>query len=223
MRLCTKCKVSKPLTEFFAGAGYKDGFRRQCKACCSQANNARGKANRRRKCGKCRKVKDASEFARSKNNACWCKDCCAESARKWRAGNPELVAAQNRRWQEDAGYKARMQEYGRRHRLFRRYGVTVKAYDDLFNRQGGLCAICREPPSTENSRWGLLQVDHCHVTGAVRGLLCGPCNMGLGNFKDDLSRLESARSYLNSSSAEPRSRVGAPDGRPGSGTTSRAP
>lgn len=51
----------------------------------------------------------------------------------------------------------------------------------------GVCTICGEPGD---------QVDHCHETGQVRGLLCVNCNTGLGKFKDDPDLLEFARIYL---------------------------
>ncbi len=202
-RVCTKCKTFKPLSKYFKGKGYKDGYRRQCKTCCSQANNVRGKIKRRRKCGKCQEVKEASRFSLSKNNACWCKECCRKSAAKWRNENPEKYAKQNRRWREDKEYRRRMIEYGRRRRLFIRYEITVEDYDSMFDQQGGICAICKEPPSKSNTRWGLLQVDHCHETGDVRGLLCGPCNMGLGSFHDKPERLAAAKAYLASSARSP--------------------
>jgi hypothetical protein len=51
------------------------------------------------------------------------------------------------------------------------------------------CMICGE----DSQR---LAVDHDHGTGAVRGLLCGPCNMGLGSFRDRIEVLTAAMSYL---------------------------
>jgi hypothetical protein len=41
-----------------------------------------------------------------------------------------------------------------------------------------------------------LCVDHSHVTGKVRGLLCHSCNVGLGHFKDDPRFTRSATEYL---------------------------
>jgi hypothetical protein len=54
------------------------------------------------------------------------------------------------------------------------------------------CVICGDS--------GKLVVDHDHKTGAVRGMLCASCNLGLGKFKDDPELLEFARIYLLSSS-----------------------
>jgi len=44
----------------------------------------------------------------------------------------------------------------------------------------------------------MLAVDHNHVTGQIRSLLCMSCNQGLGNFQEDLQRLKKAVSYLES-------------------------
>jgi hypothetical protein len=54
--------------------------------------------------------------------------------------------------------------------------------------QGGLCAICRAAPAGH--------VDHDHVTGAVRELLCFNCNGGLGQFRDDPAVLRAAADYV---------------------------
>ena len=57
-------------------------------------------------------------------------------------------------------------------------------------KQGGKCGICET--TTPGGRFGKLVMDHCHKTGFVRGLLCTPCNMRLGKWKDDAKRMRAA-------------------------------
>lgn len=64
-------------------------------------------------------------------------------------------------------------------------------YDEMMTDQSERCAICRKKPTTRK-----LAVDHSHITGQIRGLLCGACNAGLGMFKDDLTVLNRAMEYL---------------------------
>lgn len=82
-----------------------------------------------------------------------------------------------------------------------RYGVSEEEYARLLESQGGKCAICRSPdPETRKGVHPDMAhqfcVDHDHSTGAVRGLLCMSCNVGLGKFKDEEKRLEAAIQYL---------------------------
>lgn len=78
-----------------------------------------------------------------------------------------------------------------------KYGLSIEGYAHLLNEQDLRCAICRSPdwPGKDNRP----HVDHCHASGKVRGLLCGKCNNGLGNFDEDLARFESATAYLKMS------------------------
>jgi len=70
-------------------------------------------------------------------------------------------------------------------------------YDALVALQGGLCAICRRKPKrSRKKRMRRLEVDHCHSTNKVRGLLCGNCNTTLGQCDDDTERLLAAIAYL---------------------------
>jgi hypothetical protein len=79
----------------------------------------------------------------------------------------------------------------------KKYGLTIKQFDDMMDQQNGVCAICGRPPATDGWRTVTrLHVDHDHVTGRVRGLLCDTCNRGLGYFHDDLVKLELAKQYL---------------------------
>jgi hypothetical protein len=78
----------------------------------------------------------------------------------------------------------------------RAYGMTIADYDALFEEQDGRCAICRRTPEEAHMDASRLRVDHDHVTGAIRGLLCTGCNSGLGHLGDDPTRLRSAVEYL---------------------------
>jgi len=71
----------------------------------------------------------------------------------------------------------------------RRYGLTLAQYRALQARQGNACAICRKVTR-------VLCIDHCHVTGRVRGLLCLKCNSALGFYADDPRLLRAAIAYL---------------------------
>lgn len=74
--------------------------------------------------------------------------------------------------------------------LRRKYNLTVEEYKALLAKQGNCCAICKK-----GSKRGL-HIDHDHLTGEVRALLCSPCNSGLGMFKDDIRLLAQAIVYL---------------------------
>lgn len=73
----------------------------------------------------------------------------------------------------------------------KRYGITTDDYTRMFEEQDGACAICKRPPTDKR-----LAIDHCHTTGKVRGLLCGPCNVSLGQFGDNPRTLLEAAKYL---------------------------
>jgi hypothetical protein len=79
-----------------------------------------------------------------------------------------------------------------RQRVYRRYGITEDDYNRMLDEQGGRCAICATDEPGKKS-WC---IDHDHETGAVRGLLCSLCNVGIGNLRDDTDILRSAVSYL---------------------------
>lgn len=88
-------------------------------------------------------------------------------------------------------------------KLARKYGLPPDQYWKMFHDQGGVCAVCGEPPGGDG-RFKRLSVDHDHACcpGAescgkcVRGLLCRPCNFGLGGFRDRVELLHAAEAYL---------------------------
>jgi hypothetical protein len=149
-----------------------------------------------------------------------------ERTRAWRAiHQPEVNARRRHLWATDPDYRARKlaesrRSIERRRRKARRdptyrarlrdakrtnarrsflkvkYGISLEDYDAMLARQGGVCAACKN----RKRRSERLCVDHCHVTGKVRGLLCRNCNVGLGLFRDDADLVEAAAAYLRGAS-----------------------
>jgi len=96
----------------------------------------------------------------------------ADYAKQWRKNNPDKV---------------------KNNELRKKFGITLEDYNKMYEEQNGCCKICNSSYSKEKQA---LSVDHCHITGKVRGLLCNTCNRALGMFKDSQEILESAAKYL---------------------------
>jgi len=75
----------------------------------------------------------------------------------------------------------------------REHRISLTAYNHLLELQGGVCAICKQPPQLHEGR---LVIDHDHATGSFRGLLCRRCNLLLGYMRDNLAIAEAAILYL---------------------------
>lgn len=85
-------------------------------------------------------------------------------------------------------------EQGKRQKI-RAYGITEKQYEHMYAEQEGTCAICHTPESQLHPD-KTLGIDHNHVTGHVRGLLCGRCNSAIGLLKESDEIILSMLSYL---------------------------
>ena len=114
-----------------------------------------------------------------------CKDCERDKNREWLVANPEKAAL----------YKIRKRRpYDSAEERRRTYGISAADYDRLLVAQGGVCAICGGNNLAKNRN--TLDVDHCHDSGKVRGLLCGRCNRAIGLFRDDSALCVAAAEYL---------------------------
>lgn len=81
-------------------------------------------------------------------------------------------------------------DWVRRYSYQRNYGITVEDYDRMLIEQGGVCGICQGPPSGPGAAGGRFHVDHSPER--VRGLLCGPCNIGIGLLRHDAELMTKA-------------------------------
>jgi hypothetical protein len=129
-----------------------------------------------------------------------CKTCNLAARRTRYLEDPRKHIDRVRRWQRanPDRYRAKLQDYAtsgkkkvsdRKSHLKRKYGLTLDEFDELLASQGGVCPICGRPDPDN--------VDHDHVTGRVRGILCWDCNIALGKFADDIDRFVAAAAYLD--------------------------
>jgi hypothetical protein len=143
-------------------------------------------------CSRCGKELSESNWPQSlrKLHLHWCLDCKRKAGReasgRYYHNHPEKVKEQNRRY--EAEHKERMIELRRLGQLRRKYGITSEEFNSLASKQNGACAVCKT-----SFRVTKPNVDHDHVTGRVRGLLCDGCNWAVGAFE---SRRDGILSYL---------------------------
>lgn len=148
-------------------------------------------------CSKCREDLTVSSFYRDTTRKSGlypqCKACAAKSKKDSDARDPDR-ASKRRKYVDRyrAKHPDRIKEADRKQNLRRKFGITVEEYDRLLGEQGGVCKICGREPGAR-----LLAVDHCHSSSRVRGLLCSSCNVALGMFADDVTRLRAAIDYLS--------------------------
>ena len=83
-----------------------------------------------------------------------------------------------------------------------RHGLSSYERLEYIKQHGEFCDICSSP-TPKHRGWC---IDHCHETGEIRGVLCGPCNRGIGLLGDDADRLLAAAAYLLSASVNSKTR-----------------
>lgn len=129
---------------------------------------------------------------RRKKNLDECRRWSREYMRRTYHQNPEVRAARlaaARKWVEANPEKVKINM--RRRKLWRKFGITLEQYDAMLQHQGGVCALCRNPPKKK-----VLVVDHNHKNGKVRGLLCDACNRALGLIEVRIGSLFPLYFYL---------------------------
>lgn len=87
----------------------------------------------------------------------------------------------------------------KRQNIKNKYGITLDDFIAMYEQQDGRCAICDKEVEVYTTRDKVNEaanIDHCHVTGQVRAILCNHCNTGLGKFLDSPELLLKAAAYL---------------------------
>ena len=130
----------------------------------------RGKYGRRSKCKECRRLERFNRDYKKEYQKS--KDRIKENTKRWKLANPEKVK------------EARIVE------KLNKYQLSLEDYLKLKKEQNNLCFICKQDNDKE------LCIDHCHLSGKIRGLLCHKCNSALGFLNDDIYLLKRAVYYL---------------------------
>ena len=120
-----------------------------------------------------------------------CRLCQNDVSKKWKNKNPEKV-------------KLYTSKVPKNRHLKKCYGITPQQYQEMFDKQKGLCRICNKAETVKDKRQKSIRnlaVDHCHEAEArgimkIRGLLCNRCNHMLGMARDNPEILQSAIDYL---------------------------
>jgi len=142
-------------------------------------------------CRDCGLELELSEFPKAPTNkgghSTRCKKCLSIYQIK---GRRKKYPLKKRRHE---GYLTGTKDWKKSCYLFAKFGVTLREYNEFLSKQNGKCKICGIPIEQCHK---MLAIDHDHTTGLIRGLLCQPCNLGLGLFKDNVELLRSAINYL---------------------------
>ena len=173
LKRCCTCKATKPGGEFWKSQHRCKDCQRKAQRKSAALGHLRGPPVEKR-CPQCGQTKPSNQYYRSRGRT--------------DGLNPWCIACTNLRHQQS------YRENPARHRGYslKRYSADAPArYKELYKLQGGRCAICGAPGE-------VLNLDHCHVTGTLRGLLCNQCNNGLGCFEDKNELMQRAVEYLNS-------------------------
>ncbi len=208
MKYCSKCETIKDVGEFSKRPERKRGLGldSHCKSCVNEGHRRRRRdmpaevkqsrqeanleagrvaraAGATKVCCYCRQIKLLVDFNWSSGNkdgtSSVCKTCAVDYNRQ-RKKNPEECL--------------RLAKLRRARLLKLRYGLTEGEVSSIVGQQNNKCVICGETFGKGRER--TYRIDHDHITGALRELLCSGCNLGLGSFKDSSELLRRAADYL---------------------------
>ena len=148
MKVCKKCRVEKPYSEFHISQQGVKGpiYKSQCKVCV-----------RKKQVEKYHTLTEEQKKQRREKSNCY------------------------------------NTEYRQQYNLRTRFGLTTEDFSAIIVEQNFMCKICGVGFEEKVKP----QVDHCHETGKVRGLLCRNCNTSLGLLKENPETLRSMIDYLN--------------------------
>ena len=136
-------------------------------------------------CKTCKQEKSLDQFPKGNGYKDGIRPHCIECRREY----------ENKSFHKHKHKRPHVYEEDKDRKLKKAYGIGYAEYLNMLEAQNGCCAICG---TNDTGNRKAFHVDHCHDTGKIRGLLCGNCNSGIGNLRDDVGLLRRAIDYLES-------------------------
>jgi hypothetical protein len=194
LKKCNRCKNLYTKDGFYKQSIRKSGYNSLCKSCCAEESK-----NRYIKSYK--KIDYPSSYFDSGGlkMCCTCKNKyqkdCFYLSNKEKSGYSKVCKFCSREKGKNLKYRYPLRN--KKNKL-KKYGLSIEEYEKMLSSQNGVCSICNkeETRKGKNGKVLPLNVDHCHKTGKVRGLLCHLCNVSLGGFQDSEEILLKAINYL---------------------------
>jgi hypothetical protein len=208
-KTCSRCGLKKTVTEFHISKTNKSGFASACKKCIAVSvdhekkliNDRKYKDSHREELKVKARIKNKTNPEEKHNRYiryyCKNKELVKNKSKKWYKENKDRANEYTKNY--NIQNKEKVSVSKRNLVLLKAYGMTEKDYEDLYNSQNGVCAICGKPETSIHNKTNKprrLAVDHDHATGKVRGLLCGSCNTAMGKFCDSVQVLQKVIMYL---------------------------
>jgi hypothetical protein len=217
-KICRQCKISKDLFEFYKSTRNRDGYENSCKTCKNKEITNRQKNYKNlhkekiisKKCPKCKIEKDINQF--NKNNFtksgydCWCRGCRVQASRKNSQRIALLIKDTSITFKICPKCKQEMDiSYFKKNNYHldgydswcnpcinerickEKYGITLKQKKEMIINQNYKCLSCGLDLRLLCPKG--VCIDHDHVTGKIRGILCSGCNRSLGLMKENPDKI----------------------------------
>ena len=133
----------------------------------------------------------------------YCNSCSNQISTQWKKDNPEKVKLQKNNWTKNNKDKVKQHKANlsletiKKHRLKSSYNLSIEDFYAMYEESNKSCSICNKPLEIHTQNKSIMAcVDHDHVTGKVRGILCNGCNRGIGFLQDSPTLLNKAAEYL---------------------------
>jgi hypothetical protein len=142
-------------------------------------------------CKRCGIKRNNTMFYKRLEKEARCKPCVSELRKaKYQENSNKIIARVTR-------YRTENPEKIRETKLKQAYGVDMAWYNAKHKEQNNSCAICKEPETfIWRGKVPRLAVDHDHLTGEARGLLCKACNTSLGAIKEKIETALNMVEYI---------------------------